>query len=108
MNAFTNNLPATRDVIDVDSVESRREAWRPAKVGLWVVGVGLGGFLLWAALAPLDEGVPAQGQVTIDTKSKAVQHQLGGIVTKVARAAALPESSVTPGQARHWCAGRWW
>ena len=83
MNALTNNLPAPHDVTDVDSVESRREAWRPAKVGLWVVAIGFGGFLLWAALAPLDEGVPAQGQVTIDTKSKAVQHQLGGIVTKV-------------------------
>ena len=83
MNAITAKLPAPQDVTDVDSVESRREAWRPAKVGLWVVAVGLGGFLLWAALAPLDEGVPAQGQVTIDTKSKAVQHQLGGIVTKV-------------------------
>lgn len=83
MNAFTTNLPAPQGVIDVDSIESRRESWRPAKVGLWVLGVGLGGFLLWAALAPLDEGVPATGQVTIDSKSKAVQHPTGGIIRKV-------------------------
>lgn len=46
-------------------------------------GRWLGGFLLWAALAPLDEGVPATGQVTIDSKSKAVQHPTGGIIRKV-------------------------
>ena len=55
----------------------------PARVGLWVLGVGFGGFLLWAALAPLDEGVPTQGMVTIDTKRKAVQHLSGGIVKAV-------------------------
>lgn len=54
-----------------------------ARLGLWVLGVGLGGFLLWAGLAPLDEGVPTYGMVTIDTKSKAVQHLSGGIVKAV-------------------------
>lgn len=55
----------------------------PARVGLWVLGVGFGGFLLWAGLAPLDEGVPTQGMVTIDTKRKAVQHLSGGIIKSV-------------------------
>ncbi len=55
----------------------------PGRIGLWALGLGLGGFLLWAALAPLDEGVPGQGTVTIDTKSKAVQHLSGGIVKEV-------------------------
>ena len=54
-----------------------------ARLGLWVLGVGLGGFLLWAGFAPLDEGVPTHGMVTIDTKSKAVQHLSGGIVKAV-------------------------
>jgi len=48
-----------------------------------VLGLGLGGFLLWAAVAPLDEGVPSQGVVAIDTKRKAVQHLSGGIVKQV-------------------------
>jgi len=56
---------------------------RAARTGLWVLGLGLGGFLLWAGLAPLDEGVPSQGVVAIDTKRKAVQHLSGGIVKKV-------------------------
>lgn len=54
-----------------------------ARKGLWALGIGLGGFLLWAALAPLDEGVPSPGLVSIDTKRKAVQHLSGGIVKEV-------------------------
>ena len=55
----------------------------PARLGFWVLGVGFGGFLLWAAFAPLDEGVPTAGMVTIDTKRKAVQHLSGGIIKAV-------------------------
>ncbi|MFA7281225.1 MAG: HlyD family type I secretion periplasmic adaptor subunit [Sterolibacterium sp.] len=56
---------------------------QPARVGLWVLGLGFGGFLLWTGLAPLDEGVPTQGMVTIDTKRKAVQHLSGGIIKQM-------------------------
>ena len=54
-----------------------------ARTGLWVLGLGFGGFLLWAGLAPLDEGVPTQGMVTLDTKRKTVQHLSGGLVKEV-------------------------
>lgn len=56
---------------------------RIMRVGLAVLGLGLGGFLLWAAFAPLDEGVPTQGMVSIDTKRKTVQHADGGIVREI-------------------------
>ena len=56
---------------------------RTMRVGLWTLGLGFGGFLLWAAFAPLDEGVPAPAIVSIDTKRKPVQHQTGGIVKEV-------------------------
>jgi protease secretion system membrane fusion protein len=56
---------------------------RAARVGLWALGLGFGGFLLWAAFAPLDEGVPAQGSVMVDTKRKTVQHLSGGIIKRV-------------------------
>jgi protease secretion system membrane fusion protein len=55
----------------------------PARLGFRVLAIGFGGFLLWAALAPLDEGVPTSGLVTIDTKRKAVQHLTGGVVKSV-------------------------
>lgn len=56
---------------------------RPGRWGLWALGLGLGGFLLWAGLAPLEQGVPAPGQVSIDTKRKTVQHLHGGLVEQV-------------------------
>lgn len=67
----------------VDDLTSHTDTRRPMRLGLWVLGLGFGGFLLWAALAPLDEGVPTQGMVAIDTKSKAVQHLSGGLVSEM-------------------------
>ena len=54
-----------------------------ARIGLWALGLGFGGFLLWAGLAPLDEGVPGKGMIAIDTKRKSVQHLSGGLVKEV-------------------------
>ena len=62
---------------------SDSDSGRSARIGLWALGIGFGGFLLWAAFAPLDEGVPSQGMVAIDTKKKAVQHLSGGLVKEV-------------------------
>jgi protease secretion system membrane fusion protein len=56
---------------------------RASRIGLWALGIFFGGFLLWAAFAPLDEGVPSSGLVSIDTKRKPVQHLSGGIVKDV-------------------------
>lgn len=64
-------------------LEPPTDAGRAARIGLWTLGLGLGAFLLWAALAPLDEGVPSQGMVALDTKRKVVQHLTGGIVRQV-------------------------
>ncbi|WP_082668248.1 HlyD family type I secretion periplasmic adaptor subunit [Tepidimonas taiwanensis] len=60
-----------------------RPASRATRWGVLALLLGFGGFLAWAALAPLDEGVPAHGVVAIDTKRKAVQHLSGGIVRQV-------------------------
>lgn len=64
-------------------LEPPTDTGRAARIGLWSLGLGLGGFLLWAAFAPLDEGVPSQGMVALDTKRKVVQHLSGGIVRQV-------------------------
>jgi protease secretion system membrane fusion protein len=63
--------------------DSMANTGRAARLGLWVLALGLGGFVLWAGFAPLDEGVPSPGMVTIDTKRKAVQHLSGGIIRQV-------------------------
>lgn len=77
-----NNLQAVPDVTTVDA-RPTPETGRAVRVALRTLVVGLGGFLLWAAFAPLDEGVPSPGAVSIDTKRKAVQHLSGGIVKEV-------------------------
>jgi protease secretion system membrane fusion protein len=79
---------ATLVPIDVDAEPEADElppsdSHRITRLGLWVIGIGFGGFLIWAAFAPLDEGVPAAGTVSVDTKRKAVQHLQGGIVRDV-------------------------
>ena len=69
------------ELVDGESLPS--DTTRITRFGLWAVGAGFGGFLLWAAFAPLDEGVPSSGVVSVDTKRKAVQHLQGGIVREV-------------------------
>ena len=54
------------------------------RLGIIALVLGFGGFLAWAAYAPLDEGVPAAASVAIDTKRKTIQHQSGGIIRQVA------------------------
>ena len=56
---------------------------RPAVIGMIALLVALCVFLVWAATAPLDEGVPTPGVVIVDTKRKTVQHISGGVVEQV-------------------------
>lgn len=78
------NLPlVSRDAAEQQAAHGRMDLGRAGRIGLWALALGFGGFLLWAALAPLDEGVPGPGTVALDTKRKAVQHLSGGIVQEV-------------------------
>lgn len=71
------------DATDITPKEAITHGVRSARIGLWALGIGFGGFLLWAGLAPLDEGVPGQGMVALDTKSKTVQHLTGGLIKEI-------------------------
>jgi len=53
------------------------------RTGGIVVGVFVVGFLGWAALAPLDSAIQAQGVVVVETHRKAIQHLEGGIVSTI-------------------------
>jgi membrane fusion protein, protease secretion system len=59
------------------------DAGKAGRIGVWALIAGVAIFLAWAAFAPLDEGVPSQGLVAINTKRKTVQHPTGGIVKEV-------------------------
>lgn len=58
--------------------------------------IGLGGFLLWAALAPLDKGVAANGTVIVTGHRKTVQAPISGIVEKIS---VQEDATVAEGQA---------
>ena len=68
----------------------------PARVGRWTLALLVAALLVWALAAPLDEGIPAQGLVSLDTKRKTVQHLQGGIVKEVlvGEGAAVQEGQV--------------
>jgi len=45
--------------------------------------IGLGGFIAWAGLVPLAEGVPAAGQIVVENDRQVVQHLEGGIIEEL-------------------------
>ena len=51
--------------------------------GALIILIFFGGFLGWAAVAPLDEGVVTSGQVAVDSRRKTVQHLEGGIIGRL-------------------------
>ena len=80
----TPNMNPLNPVVDDEpSSGLPADSKKAARVGLWALGLGFGAFVLWAAVAPLDEGVPGPGVVAIDTKRKPVQHLSGGIIKEV-------------------------
>jgi protease secretion system membrane fusion protein len=78
------NGAASQQVTEVqDPLEPEGEIGATTKLGAWVLIGGFAGFIIWAIWAPLDEGVPAQGTVMVDTKRKTIQHLTGGLIDKV-------------------------
>lgn len=65
------------------AVENMSNPGSSIRWGMWLLVLGFGGFMVWAFVAPIDEGVPAAGSVVIDTKRKTVQHLTGGIVREI-------------------------
>lgn len=53
------------------------------RLAVRVVFVAFGGFLLWAWLAPLDEGATSTGTVMVELRRRPIQHMTGGIAQEV-------------------------
>jgi protease secretion system membrane fusion protein len=68
---------------DVTPLEVNTDARAFARIGWLIVLAGVGGFLLWALLAPLDKGVPMNGTVAKESNRQAVQHQSGGTIQQI-------------------------
>lgn len=68
--------PLTKTTVDTDERKISRR-------GMWILLLGFGGFMAWAALAPLDEGVTAHGTVTVAGNRQTIQHLTGGTIEKL-------------------------
>jgi protease secretion system membrane fusion protein len=68
---------------DVTPLEVNTDARSFSRIGWLIVLLGVGGFLLWGLLAPLDKGVPLSGTVAKESNRKAIQHQTGGTVKEI-------------------------
>jgi protease secretion system membrane fusion protein len=54
-----------------------------SRMGWLIVLLGVGGFILWAALAPLDKGVPLPGNLVAESNRKSIQYLSGGTVEEI-------------------------
>jgi len=84
-NIINKPAEAPVDVLthDVTPLIVNTDAGAYAKLGWFIVVFGVFGFLIWAAFAPLDKGVPLSGVVAKEGNRKAVQHPTGGIVQDI-------------------------
>lgn len=84
MNALTKKEDIS-DVVprDIEQQVVNTDARVYSRIGWLIVLLGMGGFLLWAFLAPLDKGVPMSGTVVKESNRQAVQHQQGGTVREL-------------------------
>ncbi len=75
--------PGDAQVVDATELAQLSETRSPIRMGFWVLIVGFGLLLAWAAWAPLDEGVTAPAVVTVEGRRSTIQHMQGGVVRRV-------------------------
>ncbi|QHM72919.1 HlyD family type I secretion periplasmic adaptor subunit [Mixta intestinalis] len=65
------------------SVNDGKDEHYYQRMGLAIILIGVIGFFIWAAFAPLDKGVTASGTVIVSGNRKTVQAPVNGIVDKI-------------------------
>jgi protease secretion system membrane fusion protein len=85
--APTETTPSDQAAISLEGFDDPSPAIR---FGYRVIFLGLGAFGVWATFAPIDEGVPAQGTVVVETQRKVISHLTGGTVASVHAKENLP------------------
>ena len=83
MNQPKTHLQIVTDAEFTDYSEVDTNLNKYTRLGWLIIIVGLGGFLVWACIAPLDKGVPLNGTVAVATNKKAIQHEVGGTVEAI-------------------------
>ncbi|WP_263264245.1 HlyD family type I secretion periplasmic adaptor subunit [Pseudomonas sp. RIT-PI-S] len=70
-------------VTPLSNDSANADAGSTARKGLWFLLIAFGGFLLWAFIAPLDQGMVGQGKVVVAGERKTVQPLVGGVIEKI-------------------------
>jgi protease secretion system membrane fusion protein len=84
MNDRNNmKLDSHPPVSDERALSLNTDARSIARAGLWVLAIGFGGFVLWASLAPLDQGMTGSGTVVVSGEKKTIQPRVGGVVDAI-------------------------
>lgn len=83
-----NATTTQQNVTDVASrpemlTEVKTNSKLHTRIGWWIIIAGIGGFIVWALVAPLDKGVPLSGTVAVASSKKAIQHLTGGTVEDI-------------------------
>lgn len=79
---LTMNSPVSQlDTGNMHAIEAYAQNASHTRKGALILLAGVIGFIVWATYAPLDEGVPTEGQVSVESNHKVVQHFSGGIVS---------------------------
>ncbi|MNF40270.1 Type I secretion system membrane fusion protein PrsE [compost metagenome] len=81
MNPLIVHLTDQQNIASENMVDTN--FWSPLFAGLITVLLGVGGFLAWSILAPLDAGVVADGTVTVSNNRKTIQHLSGGRIIDI-------------------------
>lgn len=71
--------PVQAELVSAGRFDERRFT----RMGWFMVLFGFVGFIVWAALAPLDAGTPVPGTIVVGGNRQAVQHPTGGIVSEI-------------------------
>ena len=87
LTGLAKYIPSEDDPIDESKLKKAAEGITdtggPARIGVMLLVGCLLAIFAWAFLAPLDEGVPSTGTVTVESKRKIVQHLTGGIIKEI-------------------------
>jgi len=67
----------------MSSAYSRLWKSKTIKFGAVICTIAFGGFIVWACIAPLAEGVIVYGKVAVENNRKTIQHLEGGIIQEI-------------------------
>jgi len=66
-----------------EKVTEKKEIEKIIKITLIILACTIGVFFAWAAFAPIEQGAPATGYVTVANYKKVIQHPYGGVVKDI-------------------------